>query len=180
MSELHHEGIDAQPLPITQEGQVEVTPIARERFNDQLTAQYEKGKKKYGQTLHTWNGRDVWRDVREESVDMIQYLTQAELEYRDLEQKVREREAEIASYIDILRQVERFVVPQMAHLGETTRRVMADVIAAINGAPRLPVLDELKALQAQIADLNEQQKLALFRIEYAENEVKVLKARESA
>ena len=58
-----------------------VWDLATQRFKDISAAQYKKGWEKYGKALVTFNGRDPFKDAREEIVDMHQYLTQAEEEF---------------------------------------------------------------------------------------------------
>jgi hypothetical protein len=47
-----------------------------------LEARTQLGKVRYGDALHTHNGRDPVRDLREEILDAVQYLAQAIAEGR--------------------------------------------------------------------------------------------------
>lgn len=58
--------------------------IATQRFQDQSKKQYDKGMKKYNVPLTNFNGRNPFQDAREEVVDMHQYLTQAEEEFKTI------------------------------------------------------------------------------------------------
>ena len=45
-----------------------------------LRRRREKGRKTYGSSLHTLNGRDALQDLQEELADALQYVTQRMLE----------------------------------------------------------------------------------------------------
>lgn len=45
-----------------------------------MTERIEAGRQKYGVLLETHNGRDALEDAWQEAADLVQYLTQAELE----------------------------------------------------------------------------------------------------
>ena len=68
--------------------QVKVFPVVRRYLiqteQTSLVAKIEErrdlGIEKYGQELHTFNGRDARKDAEEEILDCLQYVTQLGLE----------------------------------------------------------------------------------------------------
>ena len=68
-----------QPLP---------TDPVGECVQDDLIRAFEESKRigieRYGQPLHTFNGRDAGRDATEELVDLFVYLRQLRLEHAAL------------------------------------------------------------------------------------------------
>lgn len=75
---------DLEPLrrrAVPEVVQGEVVDLLRER--DEL------GRNEYGESLTTWNGRPVHRDLIEELADALQYAVQARLEREDLEHELR-------------------------------------------------------------------------------------------
>lgn len=58
----------------------DVAMVVEEVFPAVLARQVEKGEKKYGRRLQTWNGRDAAQDAVEELVDAFQYVSQLKLE----------------------------------------------------------------------------------------------------
>jgi hypothetical protein len=74
-----------QPPPVPQPRGVSVFPVAvsatpSESLRKALTKREAIGVERYGQPLHTHNGRDALRDAREELADATAYLTQVWLE----------------------------------------------------------------------------------------------------
>lgn len=65
-----------------------IAPIARREFNRIADAQFEKGIRKYGTRLMTWNGRSPTQDAKEELVDALQYVQQAEEEMQDMRAEI--------------------------------------------------------------------------------------------
>jgi hypothetical protein len=59
-----------------------------ERRNE-LDARESTGIRRYGTSLETFNGRDVYRDLGEELFDARAYLKQAELQYRAVVEAVK-------------------------------------------------------------------------------------------
>lgn len=55
----------------------------------ELVARTEVGAERYGQGLHTHNGRDARVDAEQEAFDLLQYLQQAIMERRDAGGDVR-------------------------------------------------------------------------------------------
>ena len=68
---------------------IEIPPKTLESFNETLAQRCELGIKTYGHPLSTANDRNALQDLREEIVDAMQYLTQAEIE-RDMTRKALE------------------------------------------------------------------------------------------
>ena len=62
----------------------EIWPLAGAKYDEVSEEQFEKGFKKYGVPLTTFNGRNPFRDAWEELVDLSQYVTQASREYESL------------------------------------------------------------------------------------------------
>jgi hypothetical protein len=80
-----------QPQPTRDPRSVSVLPLATEMVSHSphtlwaipaLEARTQLGKARYGDALHTYNGRDPVRDLREEILDAVQYLAQAIAEGR--------------------------------------------------------------------------------------------------
>ena len=65
-------------------GKQVVWPYALSSVNDVVVSQMQKGVDKYGHTLETWNGLSPYRMAKEELVDALMYLEQAEMECQDL------------------------------------------------------------------------------------------------
>lgn len=61
-----------------------VHDFAKVAFDYWFQEQYEKGLKKYSTVLTTFNGRDAFEDAMQESVDLIMYVNQLQLERNDL------------------------------------------------------------------------------------------------
>jgi hypothetical protein len=63
---------------------VETSCILNQEAKENLLKELEDrrllGVSKYGQELHTFNERDALQDLKEEILDALQYLKQAELE----------------------------------------------------------------------------------------------------
>lgn len=59
-----------------------VTPKARDIFREMIEQRETIGIQRYGETLHSFNGRDCTQDLKEELVDAFQYAIQAELELK--------------------------------------------------------------------------------------------------
>jgi hypothetical protein len=57
-----------------------VADTAIEKFRQTFDAQVAAGFEKYGTRLQTFNGRNAANDAREEVADLLQYMTQVELE----------------------------------------------------------------------------------------------------
>lgn len=76
MTEGRFEAEQPPPTP----GRRAVSPVAREMFEDILKQQEERGLRKYGTRLETFNGRNAVLDAMAEVVDTFQYLTQAYME----------------------------------------------------------------------------------------------------
>lgn len=64
---------------------VEVWPWLKVRLENRI----EEGRRKYGALLETMNGRDALVDAWQEAADLVQYLTQVELEANGPEAKTR-------------------------------------------------------------------------------------------
>ncbi len=62
----------------------EIWSLAAKKFEEVSERQFQKGFEKYKVKLTSFNGRDPFKDAREEIVDMHQYLTQAEEEFKTL------------------------------------------------------------------------------------------------
>lgn len=62
----------------------EIWNLATKKFDEASERQFQKGFEKYKVKLTSFNGRDPFKDAREEVVDMHQYLTQAEEEFKTL------------------------------------------------------------------------------------------------
>lgn len=62
----------------------EIWNLATKKFLETSEKQFKKGFDKYKVKLTNFNGRDPFKDAREEVVDMHQYLTQAEEEFNTL------------------------------------------------------------------------------------------------
>ena len=80
-----------QPQPTRDPRSVPVLPLATEMMSHSphtlwaipaLEARTQLGKARYGDALHTHNGRNSLRDLREEILDAVQYLAQAIAEGR--------------------------------------------------------------------------------------------------
>lgn len=66
-----------------------VFPVLYESILPKLKAREEKGIATYKQSLKTWNGRNVHRDLEDEQMDGLIYATQARMEYEDLLKRLR-------------------------------------------------------------------------------------------
>ena len=77
-----HQPETEQPLP--KPGGESVT----DRLIERLLERQKKGIATYGRSLETFNGRDAIRDLEEELLDGLQYLTQVRLEREALEAKI--------------------------------------------------------------------------------------------
>ena len=81
-----------QPQPTTSVQSVPVAPLLRDALGcfsgvppwitEAIEARTLAGVERYGVALHTHNGRDSVRDLREELLDALQYLAQAHAEGR--------------------------------------------------------------------------------------------------
>lgn len=60
----HHAGEDPLPMKVV------------ERLKRKLEERSEMGKKKYGETLRAFNGRDAWLDLDQELLDAVKYFKQ--------------------------------------------------------------------------------------------------------
>lgn len=85
-SDLDGLAVYDQPLPTRDPRSVPVLPLAVAPLRHSphtlwaiaaLEQRTRLGVVRYGQPLHTYNGRDSLRDLREEVLDAWQYLTQA-------------------------------------------------------------------------------------------------------
>lgn len=59
---------------------IRVFEIAKDELNNFLSRQFEKGIKKYGTPLMTFNGRDAFDDGMQEVVDLVMYFNQFHIE----------------------------------------------------------------------------------------------------
>lgn len=58
--------------------------LATQRFVQESETQFKKGMTTYGVPLTNFNGRNPYKDAREEVIDLHQYLTQAEEEFESV------------------------------------------------------------------------------------------------
>ena len=71
-----------EPMPV--KGKCPVMEYSYTEFGTAHAEQAEKGIRKYGTTLQTCNGRRWYRDARAELVDALAYISQGELELKQL------------------------------------------------------------------------------------------------
>jgi hypothetical protein len=71
-----------QPLPT--EGQEDVQAAVIREIEDRRAL----GISRYGRPLQTFNGRNAFQDAREEALDLVMYLKQAELEQAALKARI--------------------------------------------------------------------------------------------
>lgn len=58
----------------------DVANVVEQVFPAMLKTQVEKGERKYGVRLTTFNGRNAYEDAAQELVDAFQYVTQLDME----------------------------------------------------------------------------------------------------
>jgi len=89
--------------------------LATQKFVAESKTQFEKGMKTYGVPLTNFNGRDPFKDAREEVIDLHQYLTQAEAEFKT-----------VAAYLYVYAVTEGF-------FGQLPKHIQSKLVAVANG-----------------------------------------------
>jgi hypothetical protein len=69
-----------QPMPTV--GKEDVTAEVLRIIPELIKQRQQKGIETYGTSMQTFNGRDPFQDAIEELVDALQYIVQAQMEYR--------------------------------------------------------------------------------------------------
>lgn len=87
---------DTQPLPKPATGPV-MHELLIEELPEALRARLELGKKRYGQPLQAFNGRNPHVDAMEEALDLLVYMRQARIEAQ-LMRSIIERVASLMRY----------------------------------------------------------------------------------
>jgi hypothetical protein len=79
-----------EPLPIMGKRKVQLPALLE--FAKVLFEQWRKGKEKYGHDLETFNGRNVYNDIKQELADAWVYVVQAEMENKELRRRLRDKD----------------------------------------------------------------------------------------
>ena len=93
-----------EPMPITNSESRPVQPEAIKRFTETFTAQWAKGRVKYGSDLMTHNGRDAGNDALQEACDLVAYIVQMRMEMADMAAEIKRLKQQLKTALEAANQ----------------------------------------------------------------------------